>query len=128
MRLNRRFLALTLVALAGMVAGGALASLYWVRERSSLFELQNRLAVFERLRLLHQLRAQRNPEAIAEQEILLDGDIVGLAAWTELRGKGDTGSLKALQNAARYRKEFPSALPNPASDRALARALAMVGN
>jgi hypothetical protein len=125
MQFNRKLLIPTLATIVGLLVGGLIAHLYWTKQSSEFFELQHRLAVVQRIRLLHQLRTNKNSEAIVEQETQLDGDIVGLGFLIEHQKNRDSSSMRALSLAAKHRKEFPSVIANQETDQALGHALSL---
>ncbi|WP_306598940.1 hypothetical protein [Geothrix sp. 21YS21S-2] len=116
MRMNRH-LVIPIVTLAiGAALGGGAATIYWLDANTRSAELRLRVSTFERTRLLQHLRAQENPTAIAEHEILLDGDVAGLRFYVDHFKRKDPGSAEALLRAARYRAQHPT--PSAASETA----------
>jgi hypothetical protein len=71
------------------------------------------------------MRANKNEEAVGEQEMILNGDITTLGFLVENANIDKVGAKDALKRAANYRREFPMALPDPVADRALEHALSL---
>jgi len=78
MQFNRNILIPIVAVTIGCILGAAIATgvCWWEFARTSESHLQ--LEVFERVRILRKLRTSKNKEAIEEQEILLDGSVLGL--------------------------------------------------
>jgi len=108
MRMNRHFVIPIVTLAIGAVLGGGAATIYWLDTNARSAELRLRVSTFERMRLLQHLRAQENPKAIVEQEILLDGDLVGLRFYVDHFKRKDPRSAEALARATRYRAQHPT--------------------
>ena len=119
MHKNRPLLIPLLSLVFGALLGGGLATVYWLKATTRATEARYTLSTLERTRLLRQLRANKNQEAIVEQEILLSGDLVGLGFYVEHFQPKDPSSAEALLRANQYRAQFPLPPQRPSSGEAI---------
>ena len=106
MRLSSRILIPVLSAILGFGCGIAFVAWRAARWTNEFIEGNSRLSTFQRVRLLRQLRSNKNAEAITEQEILLAGDISSLGFIIK-EGRSKDLTLPALKKAYDYQKQFP---------------------
>ncbi|WP_316412616.1 hypothetical protein [Mesoterricola silvestris] len=126
MRVNRHIIIPIATAIIGGIVGGWLATRYRIKSNAETSEWRYCASTFERVRLLRQLRTAKNEEAIAEQEILLAGDITSLGIYVEHFKHDNPNSIEALRRASKYCDQFPPMNSNPEIIQAVKRAISLV--